>query len=248
MRILKLLILVAALAATLLTAGGRTARAESVSVACAANFTAPMKRLAAMFEELSGVRVEPTFGSTGLLFGQIVQGAPFHLFFAADVARPATLHDRGLARAPRTYATGEVVLWSALPLTGESWAEAVADPAVVKIGLANPETAPYGAVAVAALEKAGLLEAVRPKLVYGKNVGQAFQFAWSGGAEAAFVALSQARSEQGRTGTLRRVPTAPLVTQDCCLLAGAGEDAARFLAFVLSDPDAREVVREYGYR
>lgn len=247
MRHFRFVVVVLALAVMVFAAG--MSWAGKVSVACAANFTGPMKELAALYEARTGVAVETSFGSTGMLFGQITQGAPFELFFAADTVRPAKLHSQGLCAEPCTYALGRVVLWSSAPeLAGaDDWLAAVSHPAVVKLALAKPETAPYGAAARDAMVQAGLADATKGLLVYGKNVGQAFQFAFSGSAEAAFVALSQALSGKGSRGRHWPVPEAESIVQNGCLLAGASHEAVGFFEFVLTDEQARDVIARYGY-
>ena len=233
------------LAAPSLAAEGAT----PLRVACAANFTAPMKQLAKLYHEQADVPVDPVFGSTGMLYGQIVEGAPFDVFFAADTKRPALLVDQDLARTPVTYARGKAVFWSARAEVADAdgWTAAATADVMQRIGLANPKTAPYGAAAVAAMRAAGVYEALEPKLVYGKNVGQAFQFAETRSADGAFVALSQALSEDGRKGAHWILDGAPLIEQAACVLSGAVPEAEAFLEFVLTDPDARAVIAAYGY-
>ena len=225
------------------------AHAAELSIACAANFTAPMKELAALYEQQTGAPVTCAFGSTGMLYGQITNGAPFDLFFAADEHRPALLHAAGLALPPVLYARGRVVLWTRdrtlTSLTG--WKAVVTSPVVKRIGLANPKTAPYGEAAREALAAAGLMEAAQPRLAYGKNVGMTFQFAYSGAADIAFVALSQALSAEGSSGTHWPVPEAHPVRQAVCVVAGKDEaGAAAFLAWMRTAP-ARTIIMRYGY-
>lgn len=226
-----------------------TAGADEVGVACAANFASPMAELKVIYEQRTGSSIVVTFGSTGMLFGQIVQGAPYDLFFAADQARPEKLFRAGNAQSPVTYALGKVVLWSKSPPLKEavSWQEVVQHAAVKKLGLANPKSAPYGAAAQAAMAGAGLLSGVKSRLVFGKNVGQAFQFAWSEAADASFVALAQALSEKGSQGKHWLIPEAESIVQQACLLNGSGEAAEAFLNFVLHDPEARAITAQYGY-
>ncbi|GAB7024134.1 molybdate ABC transporter substrate-binding protein [Salidesulfovibrio brasiliensis] len=174
----------------LLMAGN--ARGEEVSVACAANFTAAMKEIAAEYKASTGITVLLTFGSTGMLFGQIQNGAPYDIFFAADEKRPDLLHEQGKAEKPEPYATGRVVLWTSRESSADNWFTAL--ESFEYIGAANPRTAPYGAAALDALKAKGALDATRSRLVFGKSVGQAFHFAHTGAAQAAFCARSQAIS------------------------------------------------------
>ena len=225
------------------------AHAADLSVACAANFTTAMKELSAMYEEESGASVICAFGSTGMLYGQIRNGAPYDLFFAADEKRPKILHGEGLALAPVLYAKGRVAVWSgkealsAMP----GWKEVVSSDAVNRVGIANPKTAPYGQNAEEAMVSAGVLDIVQPKLAYGKSVGTAFQYAYSGAADVSFVALSQALSEKGSAGTYWLVPEADSVKQAVCILKnGKIKNASLFLEW-LNTPVARGVIKRYGY-
>lgn len=222
--------------------------AKPLTVACAANFTAAMKELAAQYEKETGTEVRCTFGSTGMLYGQIENGAPFDLFFAADQKRPALLHKAGLAAEPAPYAKGRSVLWTAnTELQGDSWKDVVASAEVKRIGIANPKTAPYGLAAQDAFTACGLDDAVAPKLVFGKSVGVSFQYAFSEAADASFVALSQAISGKGLSGKYWPMPEAAQVKQDACvLLSGQVQAAESFLEWMRSEQVAK-VLKKYGY-
>ncbi len=130
-----------------------TANAKSLSIACAANFTSAMKELVEVYEKETGVNVTCSFGSTGMLYGQIKNGAPYDLFFAADTKRPHLLFDEGKAFAPAIYARGHIVAWSASTelVSMPNWKEAVLSEAARRITIANPKTAPYGLQAEEAL-------------------------------------------------------------------------------------------------
>jgi molybdate transport system substrate-binding protein len=212
-----------------------------------------MKELARGFEAETGTRVRLVFGSTGMLFGQLTNGAPLDVFFAADQARPQRLHHMGLARAPLVYARGSVVLWTAhLPAGGpgdgtEDWAGVAGRADLARLAVANPETAPYGAAAVQALEAAGLYRRVAEKLVFAQNVAQAFQWAHTGAADAGFVAASHALSARGARGRQYPVPGAPEVVQAACVLESA-RDPALARDFVEYVRDAAAVLERYGYR
>jgi len=225
-----------------------TASAGELRVACAANFTAPMKELAALYEKSTGTKVEATFGSTGMLYGQITKGAPYDLFFSADEERPAMLNKEGKAEKPVLYAKGKVVLWTANKtlISMQDWKDVVASREVKTVGIANPKTAPYGLRAEEAMAATGLTETVTPKLAFGKNVGMTFQFAYSGSADAAFVALSQALSDKGENGKYWLVDQAGPVLQDACVLNKDNGDAAKFLIW-LSTPEAKAIITRYGY-
>lgn len=224
-------------------------QAATLSVACAANFTSAMKDLASLYSKTHSTKVNCTFGSTGMLYGQIIKGAPYDLFFAADEKRPAMLHEQGLSDVPTRYAQGKVVVWSnreelsSMP----NWKEVILSSACRRVGIANPKTAPYGLKAEAAMAAEGILKAVTPKLAFGKSVGTSFQYAYSGAANAAFVAKSQALSEKGAAGKYWPIPEAGTVNQAVCLLAnGKKELATQFLDW-LHTPTARAMIEGYGY-
>ncbi|MGX1309761.1 molybdate transport system substrate-binding protein [Amorphus suaedae] len=229
--------------------GAATGRAADVHVAVAANFTAAAKDIAAKFEAATGDTAILSFGSTGQLYTQIAQGAPFDVFLAADQTRPEKAVAEGLAVADSrfTYATGKIVLYSAdqALVTGE---ETLKRGAFQKIAIANPGTAPYGAAAVQAMERLGVYEALRAKLVQGTNIAQTYQFVASGSAEVGFVALSQIADVTG--GSRWPVPQGlyDTISQDAVLLTPAADDptAMRFVAF-LKGPEARAVIEHYGY-
>jgi len=233
----------------LATAGVGGARADEVRVAVAANFTQAAKEIGALYETASGNRVLFSFGSTGQLFTQISQGAPFEALLAGDRARPRRAVEEGLAveGSRFTYATGRIVLFSYDDELVEGQ-ETLKEGRFAKLAIANPATAPYGAAAVQAMRALGLYEALKPKLVQGNNVAQAYQFVASGNAELGFVALAQvAGHEQGSRWIAPETLHAP-IAQDAVLLSrGAESEAARaFLAF-LRGPRARAVKQKYGY-
>lgn len=250
---LRRLRLLAALAA-LVTGGAGGARAEEATVAVAANFKGVVERLAPMFAEATGHTLTVSAGSSGKLYTQIKNGAPFDVMLSADQQRPALLETEG-GGAPGsrfTYAVGRLVLWSADPsAVGDDGAATLRRGDFRNVALANPETAPYGAAAVEALRALGLEETLRPKIVQGENIGQTFQLVSTGNAELGFVALSQALDPKaGAKGGRWDVPAdlyAP-IRQDAILLDhGAGNPAARaFLDFLKGDA-AHEVIAAAGY-
>lgn len=200
--------------------------------------------------------VEPTYGSSGSFFAQIQQGAPFDLFFSADIDYPRRLAEAGLADGStlRPYAVGQIVVWvpASSPLDVEGKGLAVlAEPAVRTVAIANPEHAPYGRAAMAALESLGLADVVRPKLVLGENVSQAAQFVDSGNADAGIIALSLAKAPtlSGR-GRYAIVPldAYPRIEQGAVVLAGSDRAATAraFLDFVLG-PEGRRILDAYGF-
>jgi molybdate transport system substrate-binding protein len=224
---------------------------DKINVAVAANFISAFKEIALSFEAKTGVPVEATYASTGQLYAQIKNGAPYDLFLAADEERPALLHREGLAEAPFVYANGRVVLWTAKKdLCGaRSWREVLANPGLKKIAVANPKTAPYGASAMAALEKTGILKNVEGRIVFGQNIAQAFQYAATGSVDAGFCALSSTLSEKGREGCFFTVEEAPSIVQGACLLKRTKSQKAtgEFIRF-LSSAETEAIKKKYGYR
>lgn len=227
------------------------AAAEKLVVGVAANFILPFKDMARVFEKRTAIGVDPVFTSTGNLYAQIRNGAPYDLFLAADQARPALLYRDGLAEKPFIYARGRVVLWTshhALCNAGKTWREVVLHPAGDRIGTANPETAPYGAAGVEALKRAGLWDVVHPRLVYAQSIAQAFQYAHSRSADISFCALSSALSPQGRAGCWFHVGEAPAIVQAACVIRKRNRNGAvRKFADFLASPEVEPIKRKYGY-
>ena len=214
-----------------------------------------MEELSEQFQKQTGTRVNATYGSSGNFFSQMQNGAPFDLFFSADIEYPRRLEATGLAE-PGTlyeYAVGRIVIWTPLDakmdVTKHGW-KALLDASVKKIAIANPEHAPYGRAAVAALQKAGIYESVKNKLVYGENISQAAQFVQSGNAQAGILALSLAISPAMRDGKRWEIPADmhPALEQGAIILKGAKDkEAARaFLEFVKSAA-GRAILAKYGF-
>lgn len=235
------------------------AAAETVRAAVASNFAPAAREIAARFEAETGHRVLLSFGATGQLYAQIVQGAPFEVFLAADAERPALAEAAGLAvpGARFTYAVGRLALVSREPdrIRGP---ESLRAPEITRLALANPATAPYGRAAVETLRALGVAPGSAPfRLVQGTNVGQVFSFVHTGNADAGFVALSQTVPPTGSppgappAGSRWVVPEtlhAPIRQQ--AVLLRPGEDkgaAAAFLRFLRSPP-VREMLTRRGYR
>lgn len=229
---------------------------RSVAVAVASNMKPAFEEIAARFRTKNpGLEVKATYGSSGNFFAQIANGAPFDLYLSADAEYPAKVVASGLADgAAFTYAYGKLAAWvpagSALDLEGKGLA-ALADPSVRKIAIANPEVAPYGRAAKAALERAGLYERLKDRLVLGQNVSQAAQFVQSGNAQAGLVPLSLARtpplSEEGRAWL---VPPSShdRIEQAGVVLRGAKQPhLARELAAFVTGPGAKEILERFGY-
>lgn len=227
--------------------------AEEVQVAVAANFTAPMKQIAADFEKETGHKAVAAFGATGKFYAQIRNGAPFEVLLAADDTTPAKLEAEGAAvpGSRYTYATGRLVLWSAMPGYVDAKGEVLRKGEFRHVALANPKLAPYGAAAVEALTALKLTDAVQPKFVQAENIAQAYQFVVTGNAELGFVALSQIMKD-GRIGEGSAwVVPADLhqpIRQDVAILTkGKGKPAAEALLKYLKSDKAKAVIKSYGY-
>lgn len=227
--------------------------AETVLVAVAANFTAPMNAIAADFENETGHKAKLSFGATGKFYSQIRSGAPFDVFLSADDETPRKLEQEG-ATVPGsafTYATGRLVLWSARPGFVDAQGQVLKAGSFNKLALAAPKLAPYGAAAMEILTRRGLQDTLSAKFVQGESIGQTFSFVSTGNAELGFVALSQVM-EQGqiKSGSAWVVPAElhnPL-RQDAVLLAhGKGNPAAIALMSFLKTEKARTVIRTFGY-
>jgi molybdate transport system substrate-binding protein len=230
------------------------AAAEEAVVAVAANFTEVVERLEADFERESGHTVTFVAGSSGKLYAQIANGAPFDVFLSADQERPERLEKEGLAVAGSrfTYATGRLTLWSREPgRVGSDGAATLRRGEFRRLAIANPDLAPYGAAARQSLEKLSLWERFEDRIVMGETIGQAHAMVASGNAELGFVALSSVLSPRNETkGSRWDVPAdlyAP-IRQDAVLLSrGADNTAARgFLAFLRSER-AKALIASYGY-
>jgi molybdate transport system substrate-binding protein len=231
----------------------RGAAAGEAAVAVAANFLAPLQKIAAEFSAASGHALKLSAGSTGRLYAQIREQAPFDLFLAADRKHPQRLEDEGSAAAPPfTYAVGRLALWSAdaelLPGDGP---DVLRRAAFRKLAIASPELAPYGLAAQQALEALGLWPQLQPKLVQGESISQTFQFVATQNAELGFVALSQLSAPDKPAGGSRWLVPAGLhepIRQDAVLLKrGQGNEAARAAFAFLRSPKARAIIEAYGY-
>lgn len=231
------------------------ALAQQLRVAAAADLQFAMKDLVGRYEKQTKQAVEIVYGSSGSFCTQIENGAPFDLFFSADISYPTKLIEQRFAdpQSLYRYAIGRLVLWSSpeqhLNLAEKGF-QALRDPRVIKIAIANPEHAPYGRAAVAALQKAGIYVQVKPKLVYGENISQAAQFVQSGSAQAGIIALSLAISPAMQNGNRWLVPAElhpPLEQTVVIVSSSKNKNAAlQFLAFVKS-AEGREVLAKYGF-
>lgn len=227
-----------------------------IVVAAAADLSSALKDVAADYEKKTGTRLKLSFGSSGSLTQEIENGAPFDIFFSADMDYPHQLISAGAA-SPETlyqYAVGKLVIWvptdSHLDFAHDGL-RALLDPSVQKIAIANPQHAPYGRAAVAALKHAGLYDPISNKLVLGENVSQAAQFVESGNAQAGFVALAHAVAwGMAAKGRYWEVPVEdyPPLAQGVVVLRHSNhrKEAAEFLDYIKSD-SAVQILRKYGF-
>ncbi len=228
---------------------GASLHAGQTRVAVAANFRGPAEEIARAFAAETAERVVFSFGSTGNLYAQISQGAPFDVLLSADQDRARKAVDSGLAvQGSRfTYAIGRLALYSSdgTLVTGP---RTLSTTRFAKLAIAQPASAPYGSAAIETMRRLGVLDRLNERLVRGLNVAQAFQFVYSGSAELGFVALSQVvkRSE----GSMWVVPEnlhSPIAQDAVLLETGASNVVARAFLDFLGGPRAGRIIAEYGY-
>lgn len=229
--------------------------AEPIKVAAAADLNYVLSELAVHFEATTGTKVLLSFGASGNLYSQLQNGAPFDLFFSADEDYPKKLAAAGVmdSETLQTYAIGHLVLWvpnsSALD-PGKLQMNLLVEPSVSKISIANPQHAPYGRAAMAAIEHYGLKDKVAGKLVFGENVSQAAQFVQSGNAQAGLIALSLAKSPaMTSSGKYWEIPAEsyPEMRQVAGVVSASKQKKAAqaFLDYVLSSEGAA-TLRKFG--
>lgn len=223
---------------------------KQIHIAVASNFTNAMKEIAQSFETKSGDKVILTFGSTGKLYTQIKNGAPYDAFFSADIKRPKLLEEEGVALPGSrfTYATGKIVLWSPKPGVVDTNGSVLKKGNFRYLAIAKPKLAPYGKAAKQVMQNLGVWGALQDRLAKGENIGQAFQYVYSGNAELGFVAYSQIKSlKTPNTGSLWEPPQDlynPIKQQ--AVLLKDNTAAKQFLAFIKSKK-ARQIIQKYGY-
>lgn len=229
------------------------AYAGEVNAAVAANFAAPMQQIAELFRKETGNTVRISFGATGKFYAQIKEGAPFDVLLAADEKTPRLLEKEGLAveGSSFVYALGKLVLWSAKPGFVDDKGAVLGSGSYNKIAYADPKLAPYGMAAQDALQKMSLWGKVQSKMVTGESIGQTYQFAASGNAELAFIALSQIiKNGKVTEGSWWIVPADmyhPIRQAAVALTAARDKEAVRaFLSFLKSEK-AAAIIRSYGY-
>jgi molybdate transport system substrate-binding protein len=233
----------------------RLVAAQGLTVAAASDLQSALPELTAQFEKETGQQVRLIFGSSGNFFTQAENGAPFDVFLSADIDYPRRLEGAGLIERGSLYeyATGHIVLWTRTDsgIDVKRGLTVLTEARVRRVAIANPEHAPYGRAAVAALRHEKLYERVRQKLVLGENISQAAQFAQSGSADVGVVALSLALSPALKSsGTYVEVPESwyPPIEQAAVVLASSRQKAlARQFIEYLKRPDTLRVLRSYGF-
>ena len=235
---------------TLALAG--SALAGEVQVAVAANFTAPMQQIAALFERDTGHKAVLAFGGTGKFYAQITNGAPFDVLLSADDETPARLEKEGhtVAGSRFTYAVGKLVLWSTDPKRVDAQGDILKTGSFKRLAIANPKTAPYGAAAIETMTALGVLPQLQSRFVQGENIAQTHQFVTTGNAELGFVALSQTYKDGKPYGSMWVVPDTlhqPILQDAVLLTRGKDKAAASALLGYLKGDRARNVIRSFGY-
>ena len=230
-------------------------RAQTLHVAAAADLQYAMRDLANEFESQSGIKVAASYGSSGNFRAQIQNGAPFDLFFSADAEYPKQLVAGGFADGDTltVYAQGRLVLWASedekLGLAQKGF-ESLNDPRVKKIAIANPQLAPYGRAALAALKQSGFYDAVKSKLIFGENISQAAQFAQSGNAQVGILARSLTFAESMKGGERWEVPAnlhSAIEQVAVVVRSSTNKNAARaFLDFV-KNREGQQILTKYGF-
>ena len=227
------------------------AHAGQAHIAVASNFAAPMKKLAAQFEQATGHTLTLSSGATGKFYAQIKNGAPFDVLLAADDDTPARLMREGEAVQTQLYAIGRLALWSERAGFIDGNDAVLRQNRFQRLAIANPKLAPYGRAAMEVLAKLKLTDSVQDKLVTGENIAQTYQFVASGNAELGFVALSQVMQDGKLTsGSVWVVPSTlhSPIRQDAALLKrGETNAAARALLDYLKTPAAQTTIRSFGY-
>jgi molybdate transport system substrate-binding protein len=247
MNLVRLLVLAGSMLLSL------SAQADRITIAAAADLKFAMDEIAAEFEKSNPADVvEVIYGSSGKFHTQIQQGAPYDLYFSADIAFPRQLADKGLAASEvRPYALGRIVLWSATHDATKMTLASLLDPAIRRVAIANPKHAPYGKRAEEALRASGLWEKVEPKLVYGENIAHTAQFVQTGNAQVGIIALALALNpELASAGGYRLIPQdlhEPLEQGYIITRRGANKPLAEWFAAFMSTRPARAIMVKHGF-
>ena len=224
--------------------------AEELLVAVASNFVAPAKELSQEFSKITTHSVRLSFGSTGKLYAQIIHGAPFQVFLAADQERPLRLVSEGFAEkgSQFTYARGRIVLYCPTLEADQKPEEVLKSYGFTRLAIANPKTAPYGQAAMEVLQNLGVFKNLSTRIIQGNNIAQTFQFVSTGNAELGFVSGSQVINIDPDLYWTIPLDLYRPIQQDAVLLhKGLDKKAAReFLEFLNSDP-ARKIIQSFGY-
>jgi len=232
-----------------------TADAGEITVAAASDLTFAFKDVASRFETQTGSSVKLSYGSSGNFFSQIQNGAPYDLFFSADIEYPRKLEAAGFTEPGSiyAYATGKIVLWvpNASKLDLSRGLSVLLDPCIRKIAIANPQHAPYGRAAAAAMQHEGIYDNVKGKLVLGEDISQTAQFVESGNADLGVVALSLAVAPVMRDkGRYVAIPSSdyPAIIQAAVILRSSHNKdlAQQFLKF-LKEPGTVALMEQYGF-
>jgi molybdate transport system substrate-binding protein len=232
---------------------GLPAHAEKITVAAAADLKFAMDEIATIFKKANASdEVEIVYGSSGKFHTQIQQGAPYDLFFSADIAFPRELAKAGLAASEvKPYAFGRIVLWSASMDASKMTLDSLLDSRITRIAIANPKHAPYGKRAEEALRASGLWDKVEPKLVYGENIANTAQFVQTGNAQIGVIALSLAvNTELADKGGYWLIPEKlhqPLEQGYVITKRAESNALAKRFADYMGSPSARAVMTKYGF-
>lgn len=237
----------------LVTKSQQIEASSPLHVAAAADLSPALNDLNSEFKRRTGVEVRVTLGASGTLYSQIVNGAPFDIFLSADSGYPRSLAQQGYVRGEvKDYALGHIVLWFQRELVAHAkpGPELLESLQVRKVAIANPEHAPYGRAAVAALKSLHVYEQTQPKLVIGESVSQTAQFALSGSVQAAVLPLTTVKSPRMRDkGQFWPIPQQdyPSILQSAVLLASSTHKAGpQYLDFLLS-PEGQAILRRHGF-
>lgn len=229
------------------------AQAEKITIAAAADLKFALDEIVAGFRKSHPAdEIQVSYGSSGKFQTQIQQGAPYDLFFSADISFPRQLARLGLAASEvKPYAVGRIVLWSAGQDAAKITLASLADPRFKRIAIANPKHAPYGKRAEEALRAAGVWESVRSRLVLGESVAQAAQFVQSGNAQAGIIALSLALSpELAKNGRYVLIPATlhqPLEQGYIITRRGGDKPLAKSFSAYMDKKETRALLTKYGF-
>jgi molybdate transport system substrate-binding protein len=226
--------------------------AQNVKVAVAANLQSVIRVLQADFKKKTGIEIEPIVGSSGNLVNQVKNGAPYDVFLSADMAFPETLFKEGLStKPPIVYAQGSLIICSSQDIGFENWERVLLTERVKKVAIANPKIAPYGKAAEETLKDKGILDDVKPKVVYGESISQVNTYITTGVVEVGFTTLALVKDPSNKNILYWKVidpKTYSPIEQGMVLLkrAESNAGAAKFYQYIQS-PAAKAILKEYGY-